>query len=130
MGNRRQSGHNLLEVVVAAFVFALLVLFASGLWAAYARAAVQSRDHLVATHLGRTVMEATVNQGYDSAVGGGPYTLNMEVELDGQVTQIPYRYTVTVNETMPGLKTVTVAVSYSYQEKTTELSFETLLAAQ
>jgi hypothetical protein len=127
---RRTAGHNLLEVILATFILLLLIVITSGVWVKYAHAITQSRDHLVATHLGRTVLENVVDLGYGSARSDGPFELIMEVEVDGQTARIPFTYTTTVTQKQAGLKRVIVDVSYTIQEKKTEVSFETLLAAQ
>ena len=126
----RSSGHNLLEVIIATFVFLIIVVFSSGLWTTYARSIVKSRDHLVATHLGKSVLENTVDQGFESAQSGGPFVLSMKVETDGVEQQIPYNYSIVVTTKSTGLKRIVVNVSHEFQGRVSEVSFETLLAAQ
>ena len=125
-----RRGHNLLEVIIATFIFLTLVVVTSGLWISYSRSIAKSRDHLVATHLGKTIIENAVDAGFDSAVSDGPSTLEMELETDGRVTKIPYTYSTTVTRPEAGLKRIIVSISYEFQGRTSELSFETLLSAK
>ncbi len=126
----RRRGLTLLEVIIAAFVFLLFVVFTSGLWIAYSRSVAKSRNHLVATHLGRTVLENAVDLGYNSVQSSGPLTLNMQLETDGVVHDVPFEYSLNVSQQAPGLKRVQVLVTYTYQGKTTEVDLETLITAQ
>ena len=126
---RKQSrGHNLLEAIIASFVFLIMVVFSSGLWITYSRAIVNSRDRLVATHLAKNVLENVVDLGFDSARSEGPFVLTVELETDGVAVEIPYTYSTVVTLQESGLKRVLVQVAYEFKDKVSEVELETLLA--
>ncbi len=57
-------GHNLLEVILAATIFATVLIMMLGLWRIYHSALTQSKNRLIASSLARSVMEQHLAGGY------------------------------------------------------------------
>ena len=62
---RTESGHSLLETLVAAGIFVLISVAMSGVWVMYGKALAKSGEHLAANHLARGVTEGLIANGYD-----------------------------------------------------------------
>lgn len=62
---RKDSGHSLLEAVIAAGVFVIVAVALSGVWMMYGRALAKSSEHLAANHLARSVTEGLIANGYE-----------------------------------------------------------------
>lgn len=61
----QRSGHNLLEVLVAAGIFVLIAVGLSGVWVMYGQAMAKSGEYTAANHLARGVNEGLIANGYD-----------------------------------------------------------------
>lgn len=64
---RRREGFNLLEVIVAAFIFSVVAIAFLGVWGQQARALEKSRHVMVATFLAEQLVEETMAGGYQLA---------------------------------------------------------------
>ena len=63
-GRVGRSGLTLLEMVLAIFLFAMLVPLFAGVWPAHKRAVSQSRGAMCANHICRQVLEEAISSGY------------------------------------------------------------------
>lgn len=63
--NRSRSGLTLLEMVLALFLFAILVPLFAGIWPIHKRAVNQNQASLCGNHICRQVLEDSVSAGYD-----------------------------------------------------------------
>lgn len=141
-GFRRQSGFNLLEVVIAAFLFSTIAVAFLGVWGMQARGLEKARHNLVATMLAEELVEETMAEGYElTRVTEGepePKIINMETESkapDGSWSVIPVTYTSTRTVEVIGdlddddkLKMVTVRVTWEDTTKNGEVVLVTYLA--
>ncbi|MBI3927885.1 MAG: hypothetical protein HY319_20255 [Armatimonadetes bacterium] len=124
-----RRGYNMLEAVLAVFLFSIVVVFMMSLWAYYARSIEKSRNHMVATHLGERALSETIARGYLGAESAGPYTIDVEVTNGDVTSRIPYEWVVEVSEVEDGLKSILVRVWYPHQDERREVRFESLLFA-
>lgn len=60
-----RQGFNLLEVIVASFLFAGISISFLGVWGMQVRAVEKSRHLLVATYLAEDIMETAISEGYE-----------------------------------------------------------------
>ncbi len=60
-----QGGFNLLEVIIASFIFAGISVSFLGVWGMQVRAVEKSRHLLVATYLAEQIMEEAISEGYE-----------------------------------------------------------------
>ena len=137
----RVSGFNLLEVVMASFLFSTLAVAFLGVWGMQVRATEKSRHKLVATLLAEQLAEEAMTKGYElmrkTEGPPEPLTIPMETEsrgANGEWTSIPVTYTATttVKEINDGpddrLKQVIIEVTWSDSTQTGKVELETYLA--
>lgn len=119
---RVKNGFSLLEIVIATFIFLLMVTTLSSMFAVHARAQMRSGNLLVAADLADLEMERTLALGYhDAHATTGTYTQTWEV----RGVPVTHTYTTRVNITviidptipvgggyLPGFKVVEVTVEY------------------
>lgn len=127
---RRASGHNLLEVMVAAFVFSAVSLMLLGIWTSHSKAMGKARGYLVASHLGEQVMEQCVTAGYDQVhqlITSTPEKIDMESAYRGKTTTWTYSYQVAVSNVTSQVRSVNVTVSWHDQTGDRQVKYETTL---
>lgn len=132
-------GHNLLEMMVACFIFLTIVTGLTGVWISLAKDQNLANSRLVAQHLAEQVMEECIAAGYKNVdsltVGRPPITMN---EVDrGNVQVFTYRVQVSVYPMGAGAvvadpgqtwKVVTVRVSWHDATGDSTIEFKTQLA--
>ena len=139
--HKSNGAFNLLEVVIASFLFSIISVAFLGVWGMQVRAAEKSRHNLVATLLAEQMIEEVMEQGYElTKVSTGtdpvlePILIEMELQgADGAwgKVNVAYQPHVEVVEFGAGsdkLKQVTVRVSWEDTTKTGEVVLETYLA--
>lgn len=136
----RHKGFNLLEVVIASFLFSVVAVAFLGVWGMQVRAMEKSRHNLVATMLAEEIIEEIMSAGYELTplTEGEPKLgfVDMEMEhrgANGEWATITSRYEseVTVTEIGTGddrLKQVTVKVTWDDSSHVGEIVLETYLA--
>ncbi len=129
-------GFNLLEVVLAGFLFATVTSSLVGVWITYARATAAGRTMLVANHLAQNVMEQQLALGW-AAVALPPdpdrkFTL-VQVVGDSEIP-VDYFYSVEVEDTSEegnvtalSLKRITVTVEWDINGERKSLSCESMV---
>lgn len=132
-----RRGFNLLEVILAGFIFATITASMVGVWITYAKATSKGRSLLVATHLAERVMEQQL------ALGWSAVSLDRDEEerrfvvtqsVDGAESRIAYYYWVDVEDLSDtsdplnlGLKKIVVTVEWQSPEGSRTVSCESLV---
>lgn len=137
---KRSRGFNLLEVVIASFIFSVSTIAFLGVWGMQARSIEKSRHKLVATLLAESLVEAVMQEGYEAtAVSTLPVDIEelpMETEIkdpqgNWHTTTVIYEYTTTVTEIGGDddrLKKVDISVTWEDSTKNGEVKLVTYLA--
>lgn len=125
-------GHNLLEVVVAAFILSSALILVAGIWSTYYTSANQSRNTLVATNLARTVLEEQSANGYDSLtpILGVPQTtmVTARSQIRGRQLEVPYTIEVYATDTsQPGTRRLAVTLEWPDVRGLKSFRYETFL---
>lgn len=114
----------LLEVVLAIFIFLLVLIISLGFWSTTARLIGQSRVRLLANHVAAQAMEKAREAGYDGVDGmQGQGSYLFKVELRGRESHFVIGYDVNVVEVDSNLKSVQVKVSWGDAEGVTLETF-------
>lgn len=140
-------GFNLLEVVIAAFIFSAVSISFVGVWGQQVRALEKSRHVMVATFLAEQLIEESMANGYERSrvteppVGEGPeeiiipmITETRDPRNHDNWIEAPVTYTATREVLQIGdpdddrLKQVVVTVTWEDSTKTGEIVLETFLA--
>lgn len=143
--DERPKGFNLLEVVIAAFIFSVVSISFVGVWGQQVRALEKSRHVMVATFLAEELIEESMSQGYerskDSVTAGEieaddilmtTETRNPRNPEQWDSVEVKYHYTREIkligDPDDDKLKQVIVRVSWVDTTKTGEVVLETYLA--
>lgn len=59
-----RRGHNLLEVIIAVFIFLTVLVLLMSVWGLYHKALTKSKDRLVASNLAVSLIERHIAMGY------------------------------------------------------------------
>jgi Tfp pilus assembly protein PilV len=62
---RHTSGHNLLEAIIAGFIFAVVTVALMGVWDMQFKAMLKSKETAVASFLAEQIMEECIAAGYE-----------------------------------------------------------------
>ena len=132
LSSPRRRGHNLLEVTLACFIFATVVILFLGVWASFYRAQGQARNRLAATSLGRAVLEQKVAAGYDAndpALPQDPVvTVISSSEVRGRPASCELKYQfLAQNATVINYRRLLVGVTWSDSTGNHTLNYETYL---
>lgn len=133
---RRRAGLNLLEMVFASTIFAMVGGALMGVWAMHARAVGHARGTLLATHLAEMKMEEYKSRGWQVRSGEStPWTVyRTHSVLNGQPIDEEYRWKVVVTRyDLPGggqYKMIEVTVTWEEREITREVKLETIITWQ
>jgi type II secretory pathway pseudopilin PulG len=113
-------GYSLLEMVVAAFIFATVSVALAGVFSYHYRAIGSSRLFLVGQHLARSRMEELLAAGFekaplfhDGAVTPPPIEVEFTIRDEVIKTQFDVATTVVPGPAPPGHLTCTVTVSWA-----------------
>lgn len=140
--SRKSRGFNLLEVVIAAFLFSTISVAFLGVWGMQARGLEKSRHSLVATMLAEQMVEEAMAEGYElvkvtEEEEAEPKVIEMGTESrspTGEWVEIKAKYTTSRSVKLVGdldddkLKLVTVKVTWEDSTKTGEVVLVTYLA--
>lgn len=142
----RPRGFNLLEVVIAAFIFSIASVSFLGVWGQQVRAAEKSRHLMTATFLAEELIEESMIKGYqqmkvtDTEEGLDelpPFTLHHYVRSPkdpDEWTEMAVKYTATrevrhfLDPDIDKVKQVIVRVKWEDSTNQGEIVLETLLA--
>lgn len=140
----QNGGFNLLELIVALFLFIIIVPLFASLWPIHHRAVNQSKAQLGASHICRIVLEDAISAGFDGVealkvlpVADRTITLNETVEDQRTVPPKPpvtksSEFVWTINTTTSGLmageKLITAQVDWTESGEAKSLEMTTLLA--
>jgi hypothetical protein len=97
---RGGSGFNLLEVILACFLFALIVVFSVSVWITHYKAIGKSRYNMLGMYLATQKIEECIAKGYSGAAPEGPLTIGIDTTTRGQRSTIDFTYEV-VEEFLP-----------------------------
>lgn len=114
----------LLEVVLAIFIFLLVLVLSLGFWSTCARFIGQSRVRLLANHVAAQTMEKAREAGFDEVdamQGAGSYLF--KVKLRGKESKFVIGYDVNVVEISETLKSVQVKVGWGEKQGVTLETF-------
>lgn len=142
-GKCRQRGFSLLEMILALFLFAMLVPLFAGVWPIHKRAVSQNRAALSANHICRQVLDEAISSGYTgvdsmetSPLADRTITLVVEREdKQGHVSTQTQDFVWKVkveddsenSDVFPGEKLVTAEVEWTELSKTRHFSMSTLM---
>lgn len=135
---RKQSGHNLLETVLAGLIFAVVAVFLMGVWDMQFKAMLKSKETAIASFLAEKIMEECIAAGYDKVDLLYPTPEQFTVRSRTRAGEAFAQYTITVSPpaalppstpppTSPDLKQVVVSVTYSDSTGPRDVSYHTLL---
>ncbi len=128
-------GHNLIEMVMAVFLFATVLVGLISVWSTYSQAIGKSRSILVATYLGEQLMEGCIAAKYANIElfkASYPQTITTRAWIKGREVSTDYLTSVTTRDLSPDMKAVVVTVEW--KEKTAErtetksLNFNTMIS--
>lgn len=128
MGTGKKQGFSLLEVVIATFVFLVVLGAFQGYMVTMTRMMENSRGRMAASFVAEQLLEEYLSKGYDRAheiPASGSVTL--DVTMYGKPKHYAITYQVNIVDINDELKSVQVTVN-STQSK--DLRFETLLCKQ
>lgn len=120
----RSRGFNLLEMLIAGFIFSLASIFMVGVWGTHYRSVSKSRHRIVANFIAESTIERAIADGYDALPDSDVQTNVHRVftTRHGNTSEIEYTITMTIqrfgNLTPPlggredKLKKVTVEVTW------------------
>lgn len=123
----RQRAFSVLEMLVAAAVFASSVMILLGIFPLSTRAVRSSELTLIATHMAEFQLETARARSYDSLFDETGPALPVTLTLNGIDTTVDYTVSMQVQEVAPGLKHVTATVVW-YWETDHTLKLETEIA--
>lgn len=121
---RAGSGHNLLEMIIATFIFSTVLLGLTSVWMQHSRVMERAGGRLVGQFLANQLMEECIAAGYDlvsnlaTNPASPPEPLELSETMRGIKKDVEYRPTITVVDTpVPGspnarMKLVTVRVEW------------------
>lgn len=133
---RAFRGFNLLEVVLAGFLFATVTSALVGVWITYARATAAGRTMLVANHLAQNVMEQQLALGWAAVpLPADPDRRFTLVQIVGDAeSPVDYFYSVDVEDTSEdgnvmalSLKRIKVTVEWDINGERKSLSCESMV---
>lgn len=142
--NSGRRGITLLEMVLALFLFAIIVPLFAGIWPIHKRAVSQSHAAVCGNHICRKVLEDSISAGYDGvdALEAAPLadrTIQLVTERednDGNVTTQSQTFVWTLDVRTPaeeptlltGEKLVVAEVDWTEQGEPRKYSMNTILA--
>lgn len=97
---RGGRGFNLLEVILACFLFALIVVFSVSVWITHYKAIGKSRYDMLGMYLATQKIEECIAKGYSGAAPEGPLVIGIDTTARGQRSTIDFTYEV-VEEFLP-----------------------------
>ena len=118
---------SILELMVAAAVFASAVMILLGIFPLSAKAVRQSQLTLIATHMAEYQLETARARNYNALFDDPPLSLPTTLSLNGVTTTIDYAVSLKVDTVVDGLKHVTATVTWTW-ETPHSLSLETEIA--
>ena len=140
MGSRRQEGHSLLEMILAALLFSTVAVGILAIWVMQHKAVSKAGHVLVAQYFGEQLMEECIAARYDgvetldSVDAGNPPVepLIMEEIEKGIKREIIYNATIDVQDIevqsgVPDTKLVVVTVSWEGNDGMSQIDFRTYL---
>lgn len=120
-------GFSVLEMLVAAAVFAISVMILLGIFPLSARAVRQSQLTLIATHMAEFQLETARARSFEALSDESLPVIPVTLKLNGTDTTVDYMVSMRVMETSPGLKHVTATVTWKWESDRT-LTLETEIA--
>lgn len=129
---KRRSGHNLLEMIAAAFVFLVASMGLAGVWMQHAKAMGMASHRLIAQHLAQEQMEECIGAKFRNVDGlqGVRPLITMNEVVKGKALSANYVTVVNVTPEDPveHWKVVTVTVYWKDAAGLAQLQYKTLLA--
>lgn len=118
---------SVMEMLVAAAVFASSVMILLGIFPLSARAVRNSQLNLIATHLAENQLEIARARSYEALFSESSPAIPFTLKVNGTDLNVTYNLTMDVQEVNPGLKSVRVTVSW-FWEFDRNLTLETEIA--
>lgn len=132
----QEPGFNLLETIIASMIFLSTIVVITSVWVWYGRTVAVSRNVLVGSQLGESVIEQCVGTGFHQidSMHNKLRVFVMTTTIDGKEIKNVYRCKVMVSPlgitTGVNLKTVVVEVSWDNKTGPEAIKFETELFRQ
>lgn len=126
----RPAGHNLLEMIVAVFIFSFVAIGVVGVWVMHYRTMERANGRLAAQFLASELVEQCVAAGWQGVdhLQESPEVFTLKETVRDVPKEVEYTSEVLVLARTPRLKEVTVKVLWREQGKTGKLEYKTLLA--
>jgi Tfp pilus assembly protein PilV len=128
---RSLSGHNLLEVIIASFIFSVVALGFSGVWVQFYSALTHSRHRIAATALARGYLEDKIAWGYTACDPASPVAapvkITLESEFRGKASDCEFTSSYTFTATSTTFRRVQVTVGWDDHTGVKEVSYEAFL---
>ena len=123
---------SLLDTLIAMMLFGMMVVAMSGIWLAHYRANAQSQNIMLATYLGRQIVEENIAKAPHEIVPvarGSVPPFQMRSMVDGKERVSEFEYAVAIQDWQPHIKNMIVKVWWRENSLQKELHLETLLFA-
>lgn len=132
----RPRGHNLLEMILATFIFSTVALGTTAVWIQHSRVMNKSGGRLVGQFLANELMEECLAAGYDSVdtLAGTRPDIVMEETVRDADKSVTYYPSVVLDPKPPDtsgvlqMRTVTVRVEWDEQEGRGFVEYQSQLA--
>ena len=127
----RLRGHNLLEVMIASFIFSVVALMFSGVWVQFYSALTHSRHRIAATALARGYLEDKIAWGYTacdpSSPPAAPVNITLESEFRGKASDCVFTSSYNFTATSATFRRVEVVVDWDDHTGKKSVSYEAFL---
>ncbi len=125
-----QSGHNLLEMIVAVFIFSFVAIGVVSIWVMHYKSMEKANGRLAAQFLASELTEQCVAAGWQGVdtLQGSPENFTLKETVRDVPKEVQYTSAVLVENRTPRLKEVTVRVLWRESGRTGKLEYKSLLA--
>lgn len=127
----KKSGHNLLEVIIASFIFSVAALSFVGVWSHFYSAVTHSRNRIIGNALARGFLEEKIAWGYQACVPtGGPVAgapIVVESEFRGRPSNCEFNSSYQVNDATTTFRRVQVSVAWKDHTGQKDVRYEAYL---
>ena len=119
----------MLEVLMAVFIFLIVIVMTMGFWTTCAKYIVKNRARALGTYVAEQALENAVSAGFDNVE---TYVGQRSYGLDATMNGRPFRYAVDYELTVVPVteKLKSIQVKVKWDEQGGEARYETLLSSE